>query len=179
MEAIELLRTRRSCKDFADTPVTKEDLLEIIEDARHSPSSGSKMPWRFVAVTERQTLDHLCEGCRTWKWLGTAPAAIIVVTDTSSTRYWLENCSIAAYSILLAATARGLGAVWGAVYQSDNTEESTRRQQYIREALSIPDNQSIPMLIALGYRKTAPPERTYPTLEDIVHWEHYTEENSD
>jgi nitroreductase len=175
MDGIELLRTRRSCKDFADTPVTKEMLIDIIEDARHSPAPGAKIPWRFVLMTDRKVLAHLSEGCRTWKWLGTAPAAIIVITDASSNRYWLENCSIAAYSIWLGATARGLGAVWGAVYQGDNPEESARRQQYIRETLSIPESQFIPMLIALGLRKSAPPERAYPAIEDITCWDSFKE----
>ena len=173
MDAIELLRTRRSCKDFADTPVTRETLLEIIEDTRHSPLSGTKMPWRFVLTTERQVIDRICEGGGAWKWLNSAPAALAVVTDPSATRYWLENCSVAAYSILLGAAARGLGARWGAVYQSDNAEESARRQQHIRDLLSIPNNQAIPMLIALGYPKAPPPERSYPALDDIVCWEKY------
>lgn len=170
MEAIELLRTRRSCKDFAKIPVARETVLEIIEDARHSPASLSKIPWRFVVTTDRQAIDALCESCRTWKWLSSAPVAIAVVTDSASCRYWLENTSVAAFALLLGAAARGLGAVWGAVYQSDNPEESARRQQRVREVLSIPGDQAIPMLIALGYRNTPPTERTYPALDDIVCW---------
>ncbi|MBI2328889.1 MAG: nitroreductase family protein [Chloroflexi bacterium] len=177
MEAIEALRTRRSCKDFAATPVTKETLLKLIDVARHSPSGANKNPWRFILITERQALDRLSQIARTCTWLSSAPAGISVAVNPSASRYWLEDCSIAAYSICLAATAQGLGAGWAAMHQSDSAEESARRQQRLREVLSLPDQLYIPMVLGLGYPKSAPAERKYPSVDEIVCWESYPAAN--
>ncbi|MDP2729541.1 MAG: nitroreductase family protein [Dehalococcoidales bacterium] len=170
---IEMLRGRRSCKDFLDTPVSPEILSELVDIARYSPSGANKNTWRFIIITERQTLDRLSETARTCSWLNSAQAAIAVVIDPLSTRYWLEDCSVAAYSIWLAAEARGLGAAWAAMHQGDKPEESVRRQKHVREILSIPDELAVPMVIGLGYRKSPPAERERPALEEIINWESY------
>lgn len=173
MGVIEVLRGRRSCKDFLDTPVPVETLSELVDIARCSPSGDNKNAWRFIIITGRRALDRLSEIARTCSWLHSAQAAIAVVVDPASTCYWLEDCSVAAYSIWLAAEARGVGAAWAAMHQSDNHEESSRRQKYVREILSIPDQLSIPMVMGLGYCKSPPAEKERPTLEEIINWENY------
>lgn len=48
-------------------------------------------------------------------------------------------------------SCRWLGAAWAAMYQSENLEESARRQQFVRQILSIPDNLAVPMVLGVGY----------------------------
>ena len=170
---IEALRARRSCKDFLETPVPVETLSELVDIARYSPSGANKNTWRFIIITERQALDRLSETARTCAWLHSAQAAIAVIIDPASTRYWLEDCSVAAYSIWLAAEARGLGVAWAAMHQSDNPEESAKRQKAVRDVLCLPDALYTPMVLGLGYRKSPPPEKKRPALEEIVAWENY------
>ena len=170
---IEALRTRRSCKDFLDTPVPTETLSELIDIARYSPSGANKNTWHFIIITERQALNRLSEIARTCSWLASAQAAIAVIVDPASTRYWLEDCSVAAYSIWLAAEARGLGVAWAAMHQSDNSEESARRQKCVKEILCLPDELYTPMVLGLGYRKSPPSEKKRPALAEILAWENY------
>lgn len=173
MDVNEALRTRRSIKNFSATPVPREVLLELVDVASYSPSGVNKNPWRFVIITERNTLDHLSQTHPHCRWLALAQAGIALVVDPASTRYWLEDCCIAAYSMWLAATARGLGVAWGAMYQSDDATESERRQRLVREVLSIPDRIQVPMVMGVGYPQASPPERKRPDLEEIVCWERY------
>ncbi len=170
---IEALRARRSYKDFLDRPVPTDILSELVDIARYSPSGANKNTWRFIVITERQALDRLGETARTCSWLHSAQAAIAVIIDPASTRYWLEDCSVAAYSIWLAGEARGLGVAWAAMHQSDNIDESARRQKCVREILRLPDTLYIPMVLGLGYRKSPPAEKKRPELEDILAWETY------
>jgi len=173
MGVIEALRARRSCKDYLDTPVPADILSELVDIARYSPSGANKNTWHFIIVTERQALNRLSEIGRTCSWLASAQAAIAVIVDPASTRYWLEDCSVAAYTIWMAAEARGLGAAWAAMHQSDNAEESTRRQKAVRDILHLPDQLYTPMVMGLGYRKSPPAEKKRPALEEIIAWETY------
>ena len=174
MDVIEALRTRRSTKIFSTRAVSPQTLLELVDIARFSPSGANKNPWRFIIITRRSTLDRLSGTQPHCHWLATAPAGIALMVDSNYTRYWLEDCCVAAYSIWLAAIGKGLGVAWAAVYQSDDAGESERRQKFVREALSVPEGLCIPMVLAIGYPQTAPPERKMPTLEELVHRESYT-----
>ncbi len=173
MDVIEAIRTRRSTKGFSTTPVPAQMLSDLVDTASYSPSGANKNPWRFVIITERNTLDRLSKASPHCNWLASAQAGIAIAADPAYSRYWLEDCCVAAFSIWLAAMAQGLGAAWAAMYQSDNAEESERRQGFVREVLSVPDGLNIPMVMAIGYPQGPPPERKRPALEEIVHWERY------
>ncbi len=46
------LRTRRSVRRFAETPVPTELALRLIETATFVPSAHNRQPWRFAVVTQ-------------------------------------------------------------------------------------------------------------------------------
>jgi nitroreductase len=174
MEILEALQTRRSTKSFLTKPVPQETLTKLIDIARYSPSGANKNPWKFVVTTDKAKLAKLGEAHRACKWLGSAPVAIAVVGDPAVSKYWLEDSCVAAYSIWLAAMGLGVGAAWAAMYQSDTPEESGRRQKYVREIFAIPDNLSVPMVMAIGYPDQPPAERKKVETKDILSWERYT-----
>ena len=173
METLQVLQTRRSIKSFLPKPVSQDTLLKLIDVARYSPSGANRNSWRFVVTTQKDTLTRLGETARTCRWLASASAGIAIVSDASASRYWLEDCCVAAYAMWLAATDLGLGVAWAAMYQSDNPEESERRQKSVREVLSIPDNLSVPIVLGVGYPDQPPAERKRPAVEDVVRWESY------
>ncbi|MBI4187582.1 MAG: nitroreductase family protein [Chloroflexi bacterium] len=174
MDAIEALRKRRSVKSYLATPVPRETLQALVDLARLSPSGGNKNTWRFIVITQHNALERLSQTHPNCKWLSSAPAGIAIVIDPTSTRYWLEDCSVAAYSIWLAATAQGLGVAWAAMYQNGNPAETERRQQFVRETLSIPGNLVVPMVLAIGYPESQPTAKPRPELKDIICWDGYT-----
>lgn len=49
--AFERLRTRRSCRDFADTPVPREIIANAIAAAGTAPNGANHQPWHFAAVS--------------------------------------------------------------------------------------------------------------------------------
>lgn len=173
MDTIEAIRNRRSVRAFLPTPVPREKLEGLIELARLSPSGANKNTWRFLLITQRTSLERLSQTHGACKWLSAAQNGIAIVVDPASTRYWLEDCSVAAYTIWLAATAQGLGASWAAMYQGDNPDETKRRQQFVRETLGIPDNLMVPIVMAIGYPESQPPAKNRPEVKDIICWDRY------
>lgn len=173
MELIEALHTRRSIKSFTSAPVSREVLLEILDVTRYTPSGANKNNWRFVVTTKREVIDKLAAVQPFSKWLGSAQAAIVIAGDPAISRYWLEDCCLAAYSIYLGALANGVGVAWSAIYQSDNSAEDERRQNLVRELMRIQNAMKAPIVLGLGYPQSQPPPRTMATLQDTVFWEQY------
>ena len=51
MDVAEALKSRISTRAFLDTPVGKDQLREILDEARYAASGGNVQPWRVVAVS--------------------------------------------------------------------------------------------------------------------------------
>ncbi|MEP2235325.1 MAG: nitroreductase family protein [Alteripontixanthobacter sp.] len=49
--AYEQLATRRSCRDFTDTPVPKEVIEHAIAAAGTAPNGANHQPWHFAAIS--------------------------------------------------------------------------------------------------------------------------------
>jgi nitroreductase len=61
MHVDEALRTRISIRAYADRPVKRETLEEILDVARWAPSGGNLQPWKVIVVTgkEREAVSDL------------------------------------------------------------------------------------------------------------------------
>jgi coenzyme F420-0:L-glutamate ligase/coenzyme F420-1:gamma-L-glutamate ligase len=65
---MDLLRGRRSVRQYLPTPVTREQIEQILEAARWAPSPHGRQPWRFVVLTRRETKERLADAMgETWK----------------------------------------------------------------------------------------------------------------
>lgn len=59
----EVMQERRSIRRFLPDPVPEEDLLEMLECARWAPSDTNQQPWRFVVITNPETIKRAEEVC--------------------------------------------------------------------------------------------------------------------
>jgi nitroreductase len=50
----EVLKSRRSIRDFSDRPVSRETIEWIVRAATTAPNGANKQPWRFVAVQDSE-----------------------------------------------------------------------------------------------------------------------------
>ena len=51
---ISAIYDRRSTRKFLDTPVSQQDIREIIESGIKTPSSKNRQPWKFIVVQGRE-----------------------------------------------------------------------------------------------------------------------------
>ena len=169
--ALNVIYTRRSVRSFTGEKISRKDLLKILRAGMSAPSAVNIQPWAFIVVTERETLDQLCEKLPYAKMLDKSGAAIIVcgIPDKDKVYakdYWVMDCSAATENILLAAHALGFGAVWTAVYVDKE------RIDTVRKILDIPDD-IIPLnVIPIGIQKkkgTAIDKYN----ADNIHWERW------
>ncbi len=50
MELDQVIKMRRSTREFSSEPICKEDIYKMIESARLAPSAGNRQPWFFVVL---------------------------------------------------------------------------------------------------------------------------------
>lgn len=51
-EFYDMIKSRRSIRQFSDRPVSREAIEGIVRAATTAPSGANKQPWRFVAVSD-------------------------------------------------------------------------------------------------------------------------------
>jgi nitroreductase len=63
-EFMDVIRARRSIREFREEPVPEEVVAELLEAASLAPSSCNRQPWRFVLVRDRALLARMGEAVR-------------------------------------------------------------------------------------------------------------------
>ena len=168
MNVFEAISQRREITSFLDKKIPQAD-LETLLDAGYLAPSGNNLPSReFILVTARDKLDQLANATPFMPWLKQAQAGIVVTGRPDVSKYWLQDASIACGFIWLQAVELGLGAAFGAVYHSQDKEESKRRENFVRKELSIPSDRVVVAILGFGYPKEFPEKKKLLPREEIV-----------
>jgi nitroreductase len=152
MDALEALFTRRSVRSFTDEPVSPEEIETIVKAGMYAPSGHDIRAWRFMTITNRETLDAIADLSEYWFMLKKATLAVVVCCAMDERQGFeiemcLSNTSAATENILLAAHALGLGGVWLGV-------QPTRKfYPDLKALLNIPENMRPTAIVAIGHRK--------------------------
>lgn len=161
---IDLLRTRRSVRQFQEKPVEKEKIDFLIEAMLRSPSSRGLNPWEFVVVRDPKILNGLSvakpHGA---SFIKNAPLAIVVCGDSSKSDVWVEDCSIAALILHLTAADLGLGSCWIQLRKREHDAQTTS-DQYVKTLLGLSEHLAVEAVIAIGYGKEDKPGHSQSSL---------------
>lgn len=157
MEFLEVIQKRHSVRKFTDQPVGREIIDTIIDIAQSAPSSKNTKSSAFMVIEDPDTLKALSEmRDRGSAFMAGAAAAIVVMGDASKTDLWVENASISATFIQLAATAMDLGSCWVHVNGRPRSKEDAslgNAEDYVKELLGIKDGYRVLCVVALGYEE--------------------------
>jgi nitroreductase len=166
----ELIIKNRSYRRFyQEVPVERETLRVLVDLARLSASAANRQPLKYILSCQPEK-NALIFPCLRWAgylkdWRGPAegerPSAyIIILGDTKISPSLLCDHGIAAQSILLGATERGLGGCILAAVQRTK----------LRKALNIPAHYEILLVLALGKPKEKVVLETVGPDGDIKYW---------
>ena len=146
--AIEAIFKRRSIRKFKSNPVSDNDIEELLEAAMAAPSAGNEQPWQFIVIKDRATLDQIPNVHPYSVMVKQASLAILVCGDMDQVKHdemWIQDCSAATENLLIAVSAKGLGAVWLGVYPRKE------RIKGLRKLLGIPKTVYPFALVPVGY----------------------------
>lgn len=150
MGIYELVRSNRSYRRFyQEERITADQLLEMLELARLSASGSNKQALKFILMNSPDDCERVFPSALWAGYLddwngpvdGERPAAyIIILGDKELSPAFGVDHGIAAQSILLGASEKGLG---GCMIGSVKRKE-------LRNELAIPGRYDILLLVALG-----------------------------
>ena len=157
MALLDLIKYRKSVREFLDRPVEREKIAMCLEAARLAPSACNSQPWKFVIVDDRQLKNKLCDAAFSGiysinSFCKMAPVIVVIVSERTKfiarigglfrgTKYYLIDIGIAGEHFVLQAEDLGLGTCWIGWFN----------ERAIKPILNIPQNKKSDILIALGY----------------------------
>ena len=171
---LELLRQRRSIRQFQDRPVEKEKIDSLIETMLRSPSSRSLNPWEFIIVTDPDMMSRLAKAkSHGSAFMKNASLAVIVCAEPEKSDVWIEDTSIAATLLHLQATELGLGSCWVQIRLREHDQQQSA-EQYVAQLIDLKQGMVIESIIAIGYPAEEKPGHPASTLlYDKVSFERY------
>ncbi|MFA9460615.1 nitroreductase family protein [Thiohalorhabdus sp. Cl-TMA] len=162
------VRHRHSIRRYqSDVTIEPAALHGVLEMALAGPSAGDKQAYHLVVVQDAGLRQRIAEHSGE-DFLAKAPVNIVVCSDPelSATQFGergrdlfaLQDATIAATYIQLAAVAEGLGSAWAGGF----VEET------LREILEIPDHLHPVAVLALGYPAEIPEPTPRRKLNELV-----------
>lgn len=146
MEFKEVVKARYSCRSYIDRQVSEEALKAILEAGRLAPTAKNLQEHHVYVLQSEEALAKVdvWSHCR----FG-APTVLAVTYDKnnvytypgSNRQSGIEDAAIVATHMMLAAKDEGVDSCWlNAVHMDE-----------LHEALGLPENEDIVMLLDLGY----------------------------
>jgi nitroreductase len=171
VETWDAIRSRRNVRSYADEAIAPQDLDQILEAGRRTPSAGNQQAWDFIVCTDPEQLTQLARVWQGARHVAGSAATIALVApipeDARSRDLVQYDMGQATMSIMLAAADLGIGSAHAAV--SD--------QELARRLLGFPEDRFCAWLITLGVpadRPLRPIARlNRRPFEDVVHRAHW------
>ena len=186
MELMEAIRSRRSVRSYAATPVERVTLEKLIDAAVLAPSASNSQPWAFgviegverigeygdrakVAFLARIAADPAQAAFRArlsdpaYRLFHGAPALVCIYARLARDNA-TGDCSMAAQNLMLAARELGLGTCWiGLAHPLFNSPE-------LKGELGVPAEYSAVAQIIVGYPEGGFPEARERMAPEIIFW---------
>lgn len=175
-----IVKGRRSIRRFRHDPVPESEVAELIDLARHAPTSMNGQPWHFILVRSEAKKDRLAgiknRYCPAEKkgysadFMRHAAWIVVVCVDRArSHERAVENAVLATAILLLGAHERG----WGSVFMTAYSPAEPALADEIRELLGLPEGIDPVTLVPLGLPNETPADKSLVPLERILHVESF------
>lgn len=186
MKYEELLKNRRSIRDYLDKKVEIALVKEILQDACLSPSHCNLQPWRFIVIQDKSLMKRISDECRKgllshieknpagffkrfentlkksrFNIFYNAPTLVMIVGKKDQL-FLREDLALCAAYFMFAATARNLGTCYIGLAQDINNLN-------LKKEIGIEEGEEIIVSIIIGYPQNSPiaPERIAPEIKVI------------
>lgn len=198
VDFFDVVKMRRSVRQFKSDPVPQADLIKILEAAKLAPTAGNRQPWKFVVIQEPENIALLEEKTLQFRFnqiegnenlskkekneykkrvesrqkgYFSAPVYIGVFTDSEARNayYNTHDGPIAAGYLCLAARALG----YGTVYVTGTIPGSV-----IQAVTRMPERYVPTCVILLGTPEEWPKMPNKKPLDELVIYEKFIPEKN-
>ena len=170
--SLEVLFSRRSIRAYKNSPVSKEEISDIIKAGMAAPSGISRRAWHITVISDPALRQAIAATSTHRSCCSEVPYVLLVSGD--SNRYlaepraaiaeacWPQDCAAMVENMLIAANGLGLGSLWMGVYPGAESMNS------LRELLSLPQHIMPFALVAIGHRGEEKEARTTYEEEKVL-----------
>ena len=163
MDFADVLRTRRSVREYRPEPVARAVLERIVQAGIEAPTGCNEQLKQYVIVDDPAVMERIRPFS---KALTGAPAAIVILVKPEATKFglelWVQDASAAMLAMLLAAVNEGFAGCW--------VEGAVRRcEDQLRAILGVPADLRVWSLLPVGRPVAIPPRPPKPVLADVTH----------
>ncbi|MGA2316945.1 MAG: nitroreductase family protein [Thermodesulfobacteriota bacterium] len=150
-QVIEVIRTRRSIRQFAKEAVSDEAVNQILESGLWAPSGKNNQPWKFAVIQAPALKESLAALTHSRSILQEAPVCIAVFLDHS--RVYDRTKDVQAVgaciqNMLLTIHSLGLGGVW--------LGEILKNKEKVGELLGADKGLELMAVVAFGHPAKRP-----------------------
>lgn len=157
---------RRSVRKYTDKPVPRDVLDLIVKAGAHAPSSKNTQPWHFTVIQNAGVIDRVTATLKSASRHESAPdflapfvdvptytvnygaPAFIIISGDRSRSLSVNDCTLAAGGMMLAAYALGLGSCW--INQPSVVTGIPEFRALLTE-LGVPQEYDVYACLCLGY----------------------------
>lgn len=176
MTAKECIKGRRSIRKFADTPVSRDVIADIVETASYAPIWKHTQITRYIAV-EGELKDKIADECtsayaKNGEIIKNAPMLIAVTFIKNRSGFerdgsystpkeggWqMFDAGVASEAFCLAAYEQGLGTVIMGIF--DEAKAAS--------LLEVPEERELVALIPIGYPAESPAAPKRKSVEELL-----------
>jgi nitroreductase len=168
MNVDQAIQSKHAVRQFKAQPLTKEEVLAILNAGRRSQSSKNSQPWHFIAIQDKNTLAELSKcGNFAGHILGAALGVAIITPPPEQRFSIMFDAGQSAAYMQLAAVELGIGSCLATIYDPDKA----------RELLGYPQDLELHITLSFGYpldpmAVNRPPQRQgRRSLDEVVHWD--------
>ncbi len=178
-DLMEIIKTRRSVRNFQDKDVPDDLMNKVLEAVRWSPSWANTQCWEVIAVKGMELKQKLQEtmgkGNPATKSIVEAPVVLALCGKLQSSGYYkgqsttkfddwvLFDLGIATQSLCLAAHDQGLGTVIVGLFDQDKAGQ----------ALQLPEGYTVVALVPLGFPAKVPGAPKRREISEFLHRESF------
>lgn len=163
MELIELIKNRRSVREFTEERIN-EDLIEKILDAgRWAPSGLNNQPWKFIIIRDQNTINEVAKYTKYKDTISSSKLLIVVFLDKENSYSYVKDIQAIGACIqnmLLFIHELGLGACW----VGEILNQSEKLNRYLR----VKDNLELMAVLAIGHPIKKERKSSRRDIQDLV-----------
>jgi nitroreductase len=172
MEFFDVVKSRHSVRAFRKQDIEEEKLQKILDTANKAPSAGNLQAYEIILIKDISKKQALVKASYGQKFITEAPAVLVICANEKRSEYYekrgqelycINDATIAAAYIQLAATALGLATVWVGKFKDNEVKDIIEAPDYVKPIAIIP----------VGYPDENPEITKRRGLKDLVHKEKF------
>jgi len=168
MNVFDVIKKRRSVRDFKLDSIPEDVLNKILDAGRLAPSAHNSQNWKFIIIREGEKRKQLAKAAGQ-DFIGKASVVIALVSLEPDD---IMSCGIPTYAVDLAiagsymvleAWELGIGTCWIGAFP----------QEEVKKIINIPEKYKVVTMLPFGFPAEMPSPRPRKKLEEITSYDKF------